>query len=247
MSERVKEFMKGVKKLDKSFEDQWFSKFSKALDETVGKDVRGKIMQGSERPSVSIDQEGVVEWTIKAMDRLDKLADERSRRKIMTGCACRFPEHRLQPLRERFEKTEDFDSIHRMLQNLFVSDLKTGLKLNDDVIRKILSWGWGVAGVRQGTTIIATKMPFELKEHLDEKDPQMKRYHYCHCPRVRAIIRSPKRKISTTYCYCGAGFYKHIWENILQRPVEVEVLETVLGGANVCRIAIHLPPNTARP
>jgi predicted hydrocarbon binding protein len=43
------------------------------------------------------------------------------------------------------------------------------------------------------------------------------------------------------YCYCGAGFYKGIWEEILGEPVEVEVLESVLQGGDVCRIAIHLP------
>jgi predicted hydrocarbon binding protein len=41
------------------------------------------------------------------------------------------------------------------------------------------------------------------------------------------------------YCYCGAGFYQDIWETVLGRPVEVEVLETVLEGGEVCRIAIH--------
>jgi len=44
-----------------------------------------------------------------------------------------------------------------------------------------------------------------------------------------------------TYCYCGAGFYKGIWEEILQEPVEVEVLESVLKANEVCKIAIHLP------
>jgi len=48
-------------------------------------------------------------------------------------------------------------------------------------------------------------------------------------------------KISPTYCYCGAGFYKDIWEEILQHPVEVEVMESVLKGDDVCKIAIYLP------
>jgi len=43
------------------------------------------------------------------------------------------------------------------------------------------------------------------------------------------------------YCYCGAGFYKGIWEEILQQPVEVQVLESVLKGDKVCKIAVHLP------
>jgi predicted hydrocarbon binding protein len=47
--------------------------------------------------------------------------------------------------------------------------------------------------------------------------------------------------LSPTYCYCGAGFYKGIWEEITQQNVEVELLESVLQGDDVCKIAIHLP------
>jgi predicted hydrocarbon binding protein len=43
------------------------------------------------------------------------------------------------------------------------------------------------------------------------------------------------------YCYCGAGYYRGIWEEIVQEPVEVEVLESVLAGDEVCKVAIHLP------
>ncbi len=39
----------------------------------------------------------------------------------------------------------------------------------------------------------------------------------------------------------GAGFHRHICVTILQHPVEV--LETLLDGNDVCRIAIHLPRN----
>jgi hypothetical protein len=88
-------------------------------------------------------------------------------------------------------------------------------------------------------------LPFELKEYLKATDPREKGYHYCHCPRVREAIKLPEHGISTTYCYCGAGFYKDIWEKILQQTVEVEVLETALQGCCVCRIAIYLP-NTAK-
>jgi predicted hydrocarbon binding protein len=48
--------------------------------------------------------------------------------------------------------------------------------------------------------------------------------------------------LSPTYCYCGAGFYQGIWEEILQQPVQVELLESVLKGDDVCKIAIYLPP-----
>jgi predicted hydrocarbon binding protein len=49
-------------------------------------------------------------------------------------------------------------------------------------------------------------------------------------------------KVPADYCYCGAGFYKDIWEEILQQPVEVELLSSVLQGDDTCQVAIHLPP-----
>lgn len=75
---------------------------------------------------------------------------------------------------------------------------------------------------------------------MKETDPVKKRQLCCHCPRVRDALRS-EVDISPTYCYCGAGFYKGIWEGILQQPVRVEILETVLQGDEVCKFAMYLP------
>jgi predicted hydrocarbon binding protein len=71
----------------------------------------------------------------------------------------------------------------------------------------------------------------------------------CSCQYPKADLQEMRKtyqatgpeSISATHCYCGAGFYKGIWEEILQAPVEVEVLESVLKGDEVCTIAIHLP------
>ena len=43
------------------------------------------------------------------------------------------------------------------------------------------------------------------------------------------------------FCYCGAGYYKNIWEIILQKPVEVTLTKSVLRGDDVCRVEVHLP------
>ena len=75
---------------------------------------------------------------------------------------------------------------------------------------------------------------------MKETDPEKKRQYYCHCPRVRDAL-STSETISPTYCYCGAGFYKGIWEEILQEPVAVEVLESVFQGDEVCKVAVYLP------
>jgi hypothetical protein len=37
-------------------------------------------------------------------------------------------------------------------------------------------------------------------------------------------------QISPTLCYCGAGWYRRIWEGILEKPVEkIEMLHSVSG------------------
>jgi len=76
---------------------------------------------------------------------------------------------------------------------------------------------------------------------MKETDPERKRALYCHCPRVRDVLKTSDTRLSTTYCYCGAGFYKGIWEEILQKLVKVKVLETVMKGDDVCKIAVYLP------
>jgi predicted hydrocarbon binding protein len=43
-----------------------------------------------------------------------------------------------------------------------------------------------------------------------------------------------------TYCRCSEGFIKSYWEEILGRPVKVEILESVISGGRECRFAVRL-------
>lgn len=224
------------------FEKYWLAKFTKCLNEIAGEEIRKEIMRGSEGFSDNSSREEIINWSKEAMKKLDSLVDEKKRIEIMTGCACQYPKSDLQEIRKTYEETKDIDLVHRMLQKQFTSFLKNSLKLNDELIEDIVNQGWGLAGIKRGNTIIAIKIPKSgyLIEYMKETDPEKKRALYCHCPRVREAIKSGT-KISLTYCYCGAGFYKGIWEYILRQSVEVEVLESVLRGDDVCKIAIHLP------
>lgn len=46
--------------------------------------------------------------------------------------------------------------------------------------------------------------------------------------------------VSPTYCQCSRGFVEKYWEGALGRPVEVEVKETAITGAEECKFIIHL-------
>lgn len=223
------------------FEKAWLEKFGACIEREANAEIRNKIMAGNEGLSDSTDRDKVVEWTKGAMNRLDELVDVEQSRRIMTGCSCHYPKNGLQDVRKQYEETGDIDQVISMLQKKFVSFLKDGLNLSDGTIADIVDRGWGLAGIRDGDRIIATKIPKSayIKEYLEETDAMKKRAIYCHCPRIRDSLRTGSN-ISSTYCYCGAGYYKGIWEEILQRPVRVELLKSVLKGDDVCSIAIQL-------
>jgi len=225
------------------FERYWLNKFSKCLDELAGKDIKEEVMKGSENFSDNTSKNEIMSWSQKAMVKLDTLVSEEEGIDIMTGCACQYSKQDLQEIKKKYEETGDINLAHKMLQEKFELFLKDTLKLNDEHFNFVVSRGWGLAGIKQDEKIIATKIPKSgfFIEYMKEPDPEKKRAHYCHCPRVRDALKKPGTKISPTYCYCGAGFYKGIWEEILQKPVRVEVLESVLNGGDLCKIAIHLP------
>ncbi len=202
------------------------------------------MLKGSEELSDQSSVEEVVGWTQGTMDRLVMLVGEEKSKGIITRCACHYSKSDLKEVRRKYEETGDIDLVHRMLQEKFESFLENTLGLSKEHITDVVGRGWGLAGVKDSNSIIATKIPKSgyLFEYLREADPEKRREIYCHCPRVRDALKISET-IPPIYCYCGAGFYKGIWEEILQKPVEVEVLETVLSGGEVCKIAIHLPLN----
>jgi len=235
------------------FERAWLAKFARGLGEVVGEGRCAEVMDGSEVLSSESTRAEVIRWTENALCKLDHLVDEAGRRAILAGCGCQYPASELGPVREAYQASAgDTVLAHRMLQDKFESFLVDSLGLEGDVVAQIVQRGWGLAGFLEGDTIIATKMPKSgnLVAYLRETDPRRKRQLYCHCPRIREVLECGDRQwayaAAETYCYCGAGFYQGIWEEILQTPVEVEVLESVLKGDVACRFAIHLTPPARR-
>jgi len=176
------------------------------------------------------------------MQRLEALVDAETAGLVMAGCACQHPKEGLQAVRKAYAETGDLAVAHRMLQEQFEAFLRASLELKEEHVQEVLSRGWGLAGILEGNRVLATKIPKsgQLVAYLEEADQQRRRQYYCHCPRVREALRTGEG-LPMLYCYCGAGFYKGIWEEILQAPVEVRVLKSVLGGDDVCSIAVHLP------
>ncbi|MFX1324169.1 MAG: hypothetical protein ACFE8N_04375 [Promethearchaeota archaeon] len=225
------------------FEKSWLAKFSACLTEKAGDEVKIDLMKGSDTFSKNTSTDEIFRWSQYVMKRLDALLEEERRIDIMTECACQYPKEELQDVKKTYEETKDIDIAHQMLQEKFEIFLKDTLNLSEKYYNFIVERGWGLAGIKKENKIIATKIPKsgDISDYMEEKDPEKKKAYYCHCPRIRSALQKPGAMISPTYCYCGAGFYKGIWEEILQQSVEVKVLESVFNGGDVCKIEISLP------
>ena len=223
------------------FETQWQGKLSRAVEDLAGTELRERALAGGETlqdPSTSREK---LLWTCQSLEVLAEIIDEKTRQEILTRCHCSYPLEDLQDVKALYQETGDPDRVLDALQAKFEVFLRETLQLEDELIEVITQRGWGLAGVRQGNRILATKIPKSgyLREYFKEEDPLEKRRLYCHCPRVRDEVGSDP-ELPGEYCYCGAGFYQGIWEEILGEPVRVEVLESVMLGGEVCRIAVHL-------
>jgi predicted hydrocarbon binding protein len=60
----------------------------------------------------------------------------------------------------------------------------------------------------------------------------------CYCSLLRGLPDS--ETASLTYCQCSRGFVQRYWESILERPVQVELLESCVSGAQECKFLVHL-------
>ncbi|MDD1768368.1 MAG: DUF6144 family protein [Methanomassiliicoccales archaeon] len=221
--------------------DPWRRLLADRIDEVLGKRVRREII-GERNASFLSGAEGNVIWTRAVIDRMDELVDEDDRIEVLTGCAHVMPESKIKPLREAYERTHDLDELRRVWQEQFMKDLSTSRDpLPQEMLGTVIREHWGQVGVRNGNVVIATKIPENMAGYFAAKDDNERRYHYCHCARIKEVFRMKGVRISPTYCYCGGGYYKSNWERIIRKPVKVKLLKSVLGGDDVCQFAIYLP------
>lgn len=165
----------------------------------------------------------------------DKAAAE-----AMMAVSCEYPQAELDEIKDEYEKTKDIKLAHAMLQKKFDYFLKEVMLLDQKLIEEIQKRKWGLAGKLEGNTITVAKIPKSsfIYEYFAEKDPEKRRNLYCHCPRIRDFIG--KEDIDPVYCYCGAGFYKKIWEYITGKQTSIKMSKSVLKGDDHCQFVIDI-------
>jgi hypothetical protein len=212
------------------FEKNWRNKISKAV-ENMDKSVEELFPEDN--------QKDLAWWSKDFMKNLKETFTYNEIRDIMSSAACHYPEDRLADLHDLYMNTGDLRLVHKTLESNFKREIKEYKDLTDDQVDMIIEKGWGAAGVLDGNTIIAIKIPKEFHKYFEATTKEEKNYCYCHCPRVREMLLKDEN-IDLEYCYCGAGYYKDIWEKITGSEVEVKILKSIMSDDDVCSIEINI-------
>lgn len=191
----------------------WAEKMHAAITKHAGQELANQIVfDFEELPDLSERAKRACE----IMRRLDRLVpDEVIQQDIMYECSCRCVQPEVMgKLRDEFAEHGDLDRL--------LASMHGQMFLNPPR--------------RDGNTVYITKAPRHAEEYANAATPEEKVLYFCHCDNVRAS----REEVSATYCHCGAGWAKHIFEQILDRPVRVSMTQSVLQGDEACVIAVDV-------
>ena len=199
---------------------EWERLFGEGAEEVLGVDARRKLMQGVESIGPDSSSDDYIAWIQGAIARLDALTDDSEKKcQVVSHCAHVFPQERIDNLRLIYERGV-FDDI---LRDMYSDDF------------------WYEKPVRRGNVIYMQKNPYNPEGYASAATPAERRKAYCHCPFVHPYLDEIPAKLSPTFCFCGAGWYRRLWEGILGKPVKIEHVETLLRGNDQCTLTITLP------
>ena len=69
-----------------------------------------------------------------------------------------------------------------------------------------------------------------------ENDVIYASYERCYC----GSVSKTRQPISAIYCQCSCGWYRKLFETILHKPVTVELIDSIIHGADTCQFIIHI-------
>jgi effector-binding domain-containing protein len=204
---------------------RWLEQMAEGLDRHVGEDTRRRVMAGSDALDVDTPALTKTGWAQALMARFDAaVPDEAARRDIVNRCAHVFPQERIDHLRAEYLRLGSLDALFELMAQ----------------DRSVDGTSFYAHPYRAGDAIIETKLPADPEGYANATDPKEKRASYCFCPLIRTAIRRDI-EMSDTFCHCGAGWFRRLWEGVLEQPVWIEVQKTVLRGDDRCQFAVHLP------
>lgn len=231
--------VKEVEKKSKT-RPRWVDNLSYALDKQVGVAIREEILQGREGFKQISSASKKIAFSKEVVDRMEERIDEERCKEILSCGLHRRSKPAIEKLRKKFERIGDLDKFLEIKQAEVLKKWSEKGEHYQDFARENPDCEFGV---RRGNVIYVCKVPQQAKQYWETDDPERKRFHYCHCGWAKGSLKTDDVSISPIFCYCGAGWYRQVWEGIFNQQVKVDVVESVLGADLVCRFAVHIPPD----
>ncbi|MBN2381205.1 hypothetical protein JXM67_15505 [candidate division WOR-3 bacterium] len=199
-------------------------KWTRLIEEHTGQGISEKVLAG-EGILAQATPEQRAEWSLQAMERFRELVpDLKVRERIMVERSCVFTEEfGEEPLLKLRQIYADTGSIEAVIDEMCADTYKYARPYVENNV------------------IYETKNPRFPEEFEKAATPEEKRKAYCHCP----LAGKGEVPMDPTYCFCGGGWYKGIWEFILEREVQIKLLKSVMKGDERCTFAVILSPNTS--
>ncbi len=224
--------------------------FSKRLMEEYGEKIRDEVFEGIGTPPLGIRPQQKVVVTKGLVERLLAKVDYAACKTFFeVGLRDKYPQSYERPT-ELFQELNDVDEFLRRRHQNLVETLENHLRedtlfftqeVDDEVIAYVKRDQTIEAGIRKGERVIITKIPYSTREFIHETDERKKRFSYCHNPWIRQALLEEDRPIDPVFCGCSAGYFKNFWEAVLNQPVRVEVLKSLVKGDQICEFALYLP------
>jgi hypothetical protein len=79
----------------------------------------------------------------------------------------------------------------------------------------------------------------DLTYVLEDENTIVAEHSKCFCGQVK---RSKKPFSTRSYCQCSVEFNRVFFEAALEKPVQVELVQSIINGAESCKFIIHLDP-----
>lgn len=149
-----------------------------------------------------------------------------------------------------FNTIGNIDRFAAELQKIAIDEIISGFDkqeeyygqaVDNEVVEYVKSIKNIFYGRRYGNEILAQAIPANVSNYLHSKDEKQRRYFLCHCQFGRESILQEEGPVSPLLCECSLGHTMALWEAVLDRKLEGEVVESALKGSERCLFRIKLP------
>ncbi len=222
----------------------------KKLGEIYDEAVQAEIFQDFGLPPLGTPTKDKPKYTAAVMRRMTDKFGEDGCKDLIKDSLRTLPDEGYQEAKQLYENSTSVDDFLDKEGQRFLNQLETlknedklffAQRITPEVMEYLKQHPEIYRGEWDGEIVYETKIPFLTEQYLQEKDPQKRRYYYCHCPWARESLIRENMNVPAAFCNCSAGFHKKKWEVIFGQPLHTEVVESILMGDERCRFAIHLP------